>query len=253
MFTLPKWRPNRHCKSQFGILAKDWIGISAYDMMDEVLKDTSIPFSFKYVENETPQSSIIFRVMPPGAPFQPGNTIVIGAHMDSKSIKRTSNQPNGIMVAPGADDNASGTLVLLSVLKALGRLLASKPVTNEVQFHWYGAEEVGLLGSKSVFERLRNESYTVKASLNFDMVGYAGAHELGFPKMALQQGFADKNLTAFVANLVKTVSVLSLDERVLVIFHSHLSSIPTLSLNLRTVAIHAQTMLLRIKTASLRQ
>lgn len=215
LYTLPRWKPNRYCRSKYGVIAKDWITLAVAQFMNNELKrpnGSSLPCSFKYVENETPQKSIVLRVMPPSAPFKAGNTIVLGAHMDSINIKAPKNQSAEKMVAPGADDNASGTVVLLFVMKLLGRLFLEKPVTNEVQFHWYGAEEIGLKGSESVFATLRNQSFAVKAMLNLDMVGYAGGHEPGAPKIALQEGFADKDLTAFVAKLVETVSTLFLRE-----------------------------------------
>lgn len=164
-----------------------------------------IPNSLRYIDNDSPQRSIILRIVPHETPFEAGDTIVVGAHMDSINGKNLNMTPDG-MIAPGADDNGSGTIVLLAVLSALGRLFAEKPVLNEVQFHWYGAEEVGLWGSKSVFETLKNESFRVKAMLNLDMVGYSGGHAPGFPKIALQEGYVDKSLTAFTAKLIEKVS-----------------------------------------------
>lgn len=209
LFTLPRWKPNRYCESKFGLMARDWVTQAAQLMVGEEVNrpnGSSLRISFHLVGNPSPQRSIILRVMPPAAPYKPSNTIVIGAHMDSINIKTPSNQSVDRMVAPGADDNASGTIVLMTVLKALSGIFADKPVTNEVQFHWYGAEEIGLLGSKSVFANMRNQSFDVRAMLNLDMVGYAGGHEAGSPKIALQQGFSNKNLTDYVAKLIETVS-----------------------------------------------
>lgn len=215
---------NRYCKSQPGADAQDFLSKRVERMLrgrtdpdDDVSRMLG---SFRYVpaDNETLQESIIFRVLPPRAPYAAGDTIVLGAHMDSinraffnqsSSLRHQLPRPNAsfnIMVAPGADDNGSGTVVLISVLKALTRLFAVRPVVNEVQFHWYAAEEVGLKGSEAVFASLRDDGFAVKAMLNLDMVGYAGAHAAGTPKIALQRGFDNKNLTDFVAKLVDTVS-----------------------------------------------
>lgn len=250
MFTQPKWQPNRYCMSRFGIVAKNLIGEVVYRLIDAELRlpnDSSFLNSIKYIDNKTPQKSIVFRVMPPAAPFKPGNTIVLGAHMDSINGRpRHNNESADKMIAPGADDNASGTIVLLTVLKALCRLFAEKPVINEVQFHFYGAEEIGLLGSKTVFAAMQNQSFDVKAMLNLDMVGYAGGHESGSPKIALQQGYANKDLTNFVAKLIETVSALCLGEQEVVTSCLHSSSTLMLSLTTPSAAIHAPTMLRRI-------
>lgn len=256
LFTLPRWKPNRYCKSKFGVIAKDWISEAVEQIMQKELhlpNGSSMPISFRWINNETPQKSIILRILTPAAPYEPGNTIVLGAHMDSINANPPRNQSADRMIAPGADDNASGTMVLLTVLKVLGKLFAEKPVANEVQFHWYGAEEIGLKGSESVFASLRNESFTVKAMLNLDMVGYAGAHDPGSPKIALQKGFANQNLTDFVAKLVTTVSVLSMGGRAVQISYLPMCSTPMLSLASQVVAILAQTMPLLIATGFLRQ
>lgn len=108
------------------------------------------------------------------------------------------------MIAPGANDNGSGSVVLLEVLRALLVVFAEDPPTNNIQFHWYGAEEIGLLGSDSVFREFRKNNATkVKAMLNLDMVGYSGGHEAGSPKIAvLTDQFVDKKLTGFVRRLI---------------------------------------------------
>lgn len=86
----------------------------------------------------------------------PGTVVVVGAHLDSA--------PEG----PGMNDNASGSALVLTVAEALAE---ARP-DNRVRFAWWGAEELGLLGSRryvgalSPAERRRHALY-----LNFDMVG----------------------------------------------------------------------------------
>ncbi|KAF3767549.1 Zn-dependent exopeptidase [Cryphonectria parasitica EP155] len=108
------------------------------------------------------------------------------------------------MVAPGADDNGSGVVVLLEVLRALAPLFAEKHVVNEVQFHWYAAEEIGLHGSDSVFAQYQNQSWPVKAMLNLDMVGYRGDRDEELPTIAVQGDHIDENLKAFTKKLIGT-------------------------------------------------
>lgn len=108
-------------------------------------------------------------------------------------------------IAPGADENGSGSIVLLEVLRLfLSHVESAGPLKNEVQFHWYGANEAGLLGSENVFSIMRSTSLPLRAMLNLDMVGYPGG---GIDQIGVQRdGYVDKNLTSFVRTLVETVS-----------------------------------------------
>jgi Zn-dependent M28 family amino/carboxypeptidase len=84
------------------------------------------------------------------------NVVVVGAHLDS--VER----------GPGINDNGSGSAGILGVAERLAR---ERP-RNRLRFVWWGAEELGLLGSRhyvdrlSAAERRRHALY-----LNFDMVG----------------------------------------------------------------------------------
>lgn len=61
--------------------------------------------------------------------------------------------------------------VLLEALRILAIDESIKSFSNEVHFHFYAAEEVGLLGSRDVFARYRNDGKDVVAMLNQDMSG----------------------------------------------------------------------------------
>jgi len=56
--------------------------------------------------------------------------------------------------SPGADDNGSGT----SVVMELARCLSNEPPENlEVFFAWWGAEELGLFGSRQFVRRFHQK------------------------------------------------------------------------------------------------
>ena len=76
-----------------------------------------------------------------------------------------------LLKAPGADDDGSGTVTILDVFRAL---VSSKyePV-NDVEFHWYSAEEGGLLGSQAIFAEYERVGVQVAAMLQQDMTGTA--------------------------------------------------------------------------------
>lgn len=90
------------------------------------------------------------------------DAMVIGAHRDVKW-------------GPGANDNGSGTAVMLE----LARVLATGPHHYTYIFVSFGAEEAGLLGAMDwVAGHARQRQ--VRLMLNLDMVGARGASFLGF-------------------------------------------------------------------------
>ncbi|MET0303526.1 MAG: M20/M25/M40 family metallo-hydrolase [Microbacteriaceae bacterium] len=87
------------------------------------------------------------------------NVVMLGAHLD------------GVEDGPGINDNASGSAALLET--AL-QLIDAGPVNNKVRFAWWGAEEVGLVGSTHYVDDLvANDPAAlddIATYLNFDMV-----------------------------------------------------------------------------------
>jgi Zn-dependent M28 family amino/carboxypeptidase len=91
----------------------------------------------------------------------PDEVVVAGAHLDSV--------PEG----PGINDNGSGVATLLETAVHLG---ASPPVTNAVRFAFWGAEEVGLVGSTAYVQGLPEEERgRIALYLNLDMVASPNA------------------------------------------------------------------------------
>jgi Zn-dependent M28 family amino/carboxypeptidase len=86
-----------------------------------------------------------------------GDTVLmVGAHLDSV--------PEG----PGINDNGSGSASILEV----ARLVAGAETDATVRFAWWGAEELGLLGSENYVATLpQPERDRIAGYLNFDMVG----------------------------------------------------------------------------------
>jgi Zn-dependent M28 family amino/carboxypeptidase len=86
----------------------------------------------------------------------PRNVVFVGAHLDS--VER----------GPGLNDNGSGSAVVLT----LAEQLAARPTRNRLRFAWWGAEELGLLGSSRYVRQLtRAERVRIALYLNVDMVG----------------------------------------------------------------------------------
>ncbi len=89
--------------------------------------------------------------------------IVIGAHHDS------------VEGAPGANDDASGTAMVIE----LARVLKSLPTDTELRFVTFGAEELGLIGSHEYVDGLsQDEKDRIVGMFNLDMVGSRDAGDL---------------------------------------------------------------------------
>lgn len=95
--------------------------------------------------------------------------VVVGAHQDSINLLF----PN-LLRAPGADDDGSGTVTTLEALRLVVMAIKSGSFTphNTLEFHYYSAEEGGLLGSIDVFSRYYKANATVVGMLQQDMTGY---------------------------------------------------------------------------------
>ncbi|MBH0202689.1 MAG: M28 family peptidase [Nitrospira sp.] len=89
-------------------------------------------------------------------------TLIIGAHRDHFG------RPGGVLF-PGADDNASGTAVILEVAHALAKLQVRPSQT--ILFISFSGEERDLLGSRLYTSRPIIPLNTTKAMINIDHAG----------------------------------------------------------------------------------
>ncbi len=111
-------------------------------------------------------------VLPGSAPEGERLRIYLGAHMDHLGMGTSSSlAPGEHAVHNGADDNASGVAVLLALAEGLGKL-SPEHRPHDLVFVAFGAEEMGLLGSKALVEGLSDvDRGQILTMLNFDMVG----------------------------------------------------------------------------------
>ncbi len=79
--------------------------------------------------------------------------LVVGAHLDS------------VRDGPGINDNATGVAALLEIARAL----KNRPNELAVRFAFWGAEELGLFGSRAYAPTVQRER--VAGYLNFDVLG----------------------------------------------------------------------------------
>ena len=96
--------------------------------------------------------------------------VVIGAHHDHLGMGgpgSSSRAPDTLAVHYGADDNASG---VAGVLEASEWLSAHVPARS-VLFATFGAEEMGIIGSKYLVENSPVEMEDIQVMINLDMIG----------------------------------------------------------------------------------
>ena len=91
--------------------------------------------------------------------------IIIGAHYDHIGNADPVADDN---IANGANDNASGTTTVLEIARYFGKYKNNK---RSIIFALFSAEEKGLLGSKHLAKRLKDQNLNLYAMLNFEMVG----------------------------------------------------------------------------------
>ena len=91
--------------------------------------------------------------------------IIIGAHYDHIGLIAPE---NGDAIANGANDNASGTTTVLELAKYFGKEKTNK---RSIIFALFTAEEKGLMGSKHLAKKLKEDDLNLYVMLNFEMVG----------------------------------------------------------------------------------
>ena len=142
----------------------------------------------------------------------PADVVMAGAHLDSV--------PEG----PGINDNGSGVAAVLETAVQLGN---SPPVHNAVRFGFWGAEELGLIGSRNYVESLNLDGLkNIALYLNFDMLAspnpgyftYDGDQSLpvdarGQPVVPEGSAGIERTLAAYLKSAGKTAQDTSFDGR----------------------------------------
>lgn len=149
----------RYYKSEYGAQSSLWLLETVRSMIKKAGAD-KLGVHAEHFVHSWGQNSIIATI-----PGKSNATVVVGAHQDSINLWFPS-----VLSAPGADDDGSGTVTILEAFRVL---LSSDEVihgnaTNTIEFHWYSAEEGGLLGSQAIFQDYEKKGRDVKAMLQQD-------------------------------------------------------------------------------------
>ena len=187
----------RYYKSDYGRQSSEWLFSRINDIISEAGADETV--SARMFKHSWPQTSAIVTI-----PGQTNSTVVIGAHQDSLNLWLPS-----VLPAPGADDDGSGTVTILEVLRTLLQdedVVAGK-AQNTIEFHWYSAEEGGLLGSQAIFSEYERQGRDVKAMLQQDMTGYTKKTlDAGQPEsVGVITDYVHPGLTTFIKTVIDQV------------------------------------------------
>lgn len=185
----------RYYKSDTGYESAQWLyaKIHEYIAPPKGAKEVITTETFAH---EWKQFSIAVRI-----PGKSTDKIVVGAHQDSINLLFP-----GLLRAPGADDDGSGTITTLEALRLLAKAYYEGTFVphNTLEFHYYSAEEGGLLGLIDVFTRYADRNETVLAMLQQDMTGYtAGSVDKGVePHFGLISDYVSANLNDFIKVII---------------------------------------------------
>lgn len=98
--------------------------------------------------------------------ISPDEYIIVGGHHDS-----ILNSGDASVFAPGADDNASGTVAAIEMARVM-QTLNYQPKCS-IRFVTFAAEEFGLWGSKDYATQADNNDMNIRLMINHDMIAYS--------------------------------------------------------------------------------
>lgn len=194
----------RYYKSETGLESANWLYGRIEDIVKALPKDAVSIRKFKH--NGWDQYSIAVSIK-----GKVEDKVVVGAHQDSINLLF----PN-LLRAPGADDDGSGTVTTLEALRLVVGAIAAGDFNpyNTLEFHYYSAEEGGLLGSIDVFSKYYAENATVVGMLQQDMTGYtAGTVDANVePHFGLISDYTSVELNNFIKVIVEAYCAIPFHE-----------------------------------------
>ncbi len=140
--------------------------------IEQLLQGDKHPWKVETIAHQrTSQKSL--RVRLEGSK-SPNEIVILGGHYDSINQSWTST------VAPGADDNASGSAAILEALRIIS---AGEQPLRTIEFMFYAAEEVGLFGSAEIAAAYKAANKDVIGVLQLDMTLHPGDGPLHISSM----------------------------------------------------------------------
>lgn len=140
--------------------------------------------------SEAPSSNVIGVL--PGRGRLANETVIVGAHYDHVGMGGVGSlAPGTVAIHNGADDNASGTAVLLASIGLIRQQLAGLNDHRRVVFIAFTGEERGLLGSEHYVRHPRFALEDTVAMINLDMVGRLRNNDLTVYGTGTAAGFEE--------------------------------------------------------------
>ena len=179
--------------------------------LEKKLNDTRKPFSFPVNKASVSAKAEIIRemsttrnvvmVLPGEDETLKNEYIIIGAHFDHLGMGGTgsgSRKADTVAVHHGADDNASGTGMMLELAEKITLTKGSHP--RSIICIAFTGEEKGLLGSKYFVNNPGIDLTKVNAMINLDMVGrLKETNTMQIGGVGTAEGFKD-----FISSLIDT-------------------------------------------------
>ncbi len=144
----------RWAKSEFDAIANSCGGCLITEMLERQMSGPRAPDGVNIVD--------VLAVKPGKMGWD--HVIIIAGHIDS----RVTDIMNSTSDAPGANDDGSGSALVLEA----ARLMARQPMGEAtIVFALLSGEEQGLMGGRLLAETAKERGWTVSAMLNNDIVG----------------------------------------------------------------------------------
>ncbi|KAF7968213.1 hypothetical protein HWV62_31647 [Athelia sp. TMB] len=175
----------------WGARSSDWI----YAQVEQILAgaDSAVEVGVKKFRHAFPQNSIIARIERVGDTSEK-ELVIVSAHQDSLNYLLPFYR------APGADDDGSGSVTVLQILRSLVEEGFVPPAGVAVEAHWFAGEEGGLLGSQAVAGAYEEAGVRVRGMLHMDMTAFVKTGTN--PIIGFFDAQVDANLTRFATALV---------------------------------------------------
>lgn len=124
------------------------------------------------LERQEVETQNIVAYLPGSDPVLKKEFVILGAHYDHLGMGGQgsgSRAPDTVAPHYGADDNGSGVVGMIALAQRIANL-EEKP-TRSLVVAAFGAEELGLIGSRYMAQNMPFEADHLNAMVNFDMIG----------------------------------------------------------------------------------
>ncbi|MFB9077486.1 M20/M25/M40 family metallo-hydrolase [Flavobacterium procerum] len=126
--------------------------------------------------------------------------VVLSAHYDHIGLEK---KQQADMINNGANDDASGVTAVAQIAKYFSETKSNK---RSILIVFFAGEEKGLLGSKSLVEKLKKQDFNIYTQLNIEMIGVPMKRDFlsyvtGFDKSNMAQKineYTGKNTIGFL-------------------------------------------------------